>query len=1560
MAATKRRAFEVTGQVIDRKTRRGFASLRVEAWENDLIANSITDARGRFHLSLKGGKQPGLFFKLFRLDQLLKSTSDAVIWTTQAGRPDITIEIEMPAPIPASARRTAPLAVTGQAVHAANGYPLAGLRVGAWFVPPPTKHGGHDGGSGNRHDTLLGEGIADSSGRFAIRFRDAWPARAKLCRLREDPEASFVLKIEGLRGTPLFVSNPLTVASVFPVTLRVPLAAKPILAAAWKGLGARLEKARVAQLHELVRQLVAVPAAQSLFGDWDLETRHSVAARLEHAFLDPDGVLQKFGPLPTLRELHAPEALEQYQKRIARRLRNPRVQQTFITMSGKVASFSDLLEVDWVMDVEELKKGKPGKAVNKFQNAYELPSAGALAQPSIEISLPSKLSGYRDYLRTIYADAPKSADYAKRRDQLENRFHQDFETLSITERPANQILAPIVKKILTAPKGSGYGFGLSAASIDAQGSRTHREYLDYLIGLSKLSGRELGLRYRLNFERHDSVLSSRVQENIGTLQGFYRDSFQCEEEPYQIIPDKLVGKAPFFLQYDEWLAQTGPFYGENFYPITATFASGMDSDLKKQIHDVEDEDIKWFAAIGDIEDLLNAATKARDEGQFKTASEKYQQADDLALMTLRKIFQKKADDPVYASYVINAFQARLQELKALPMNSAGDLEAFVEQLRPAEYIKPVNATNFNPFGQWRDEQRERAQLSVLHLCVYVLPTCLGDLALAMGDYPRAIQQYERTTRFLLARAETADSEGYDPYADGGTYEVPETIPVVEKAFQGGALYREGQLPYTTPRFTKFDDVQVFIGFGLDLIADIAVEIVKPMTHWMEKKFFKLRHGNAMLEWADALYRSDEPGNIARAREIYKAVLWLFGETPPICPTWPSRFRPAPDGLPSFGHHLENPAITAQKARARRGLLQIDADLNYYGFSNDMVPVLRYRPLKDAADRFAATAKSAQQDFLVYMEKIEEALRDSLVTGNMLKKAMLQGQIAVEQAKIAQFTVTLAQRQVDQVNATIKAKEDEIADHDGLGEQFVDWVGGFVGVVKDLPSSATGFVSTNAPSAAGLTEAGEAGSAGLGAAGAMAGYGIFVYAGITSLVNMGEAQNSRAAELKTLKEDTLPLAMAQLKAKQREVTIANLQQQIAQADADLAQALMKFQATRFLNIEFWSKLAAVAKRVMRRYLELGARYGWLAERALAYEQDRLIRVVRFDYFPMKLQGVTGADLLELDLGELDASRLDGIKQTVPVKRTYSLAFDFPLQFGQLRKTGRCSFMTPEEPFRLAYPGTYGYRTRAVTISALSVPVAGAPRGLLTNQGVSLVSRADGTNHVSLRNAEALPLSEFRLSADMAVYELPDEALLNFEGSGVETLWSLEFSNAANPYGLDHLADVLITFDMRAHFSPELYKKHIGTMPTTARRFLFFAASKFLPDGLVQLQGDASPATLEFDVPSLGLPQKEANRKVKNIAIILAADKPLTLTATLSSAAPAENIAIAIEDSVALSNAPPLTDAQSSAPPSPLNALMDLDADQIFVLTIDKAANAGVDFSKITDVIFGLEYTADLSG
>ena len=274
------------------------------------------------------------------------------------------------------------------------------------------------------------------------------------------------------------------------------------------------------------------------------------------------------------------------------------------------------------------------------------------------------------------------------------------------------------------------------------------------------------------------------------------------------------------------------------------------------------------------------------------------------------------------------------------------------------------------------------------------------------------------------------------YAEFGAY----TDQTAITSWPGGAsqhVYVDGSLPYTAQlpvyqsgsgRRTSYNpddnrDMMKFFYDHLNAFAAIAEKMPKPM----EKQFFTLRHGNALLEWADALYRSDEPASIARARELYKAALFLHGTTPPIGPQWPGslviHFH--------FSHHAPNSAVVSQKQRARRGFKQIELGLNYYGVNNDFVPTLRYRALKDAADRFAATAKAAQQDFLVYMGRVEDAIRDGLVTTNMLKKATLQGEIADAQVKIAEFNVMVAKQQVAQVKAAIEAKKKEIQDEDAF-------------------------------------------------------------------------------------------------------------------------------------------------------------------------------------------------------------------------------------------------------------------------------------------------------------------------------------------------------------------------------------------------------------------------------------------------------------------------------------------------------------------------------------------------
>ena len=110
MAKKADQTFRINGRVIDGATRQGIAALRVEAWDKDLISNdlvgsSVTDQQGAFQIEFTSSyfaelfkdQQPDLFFKVFREDELIKSTEDSVLWNVAAGNTEVVIEVDVPA-----------------------------------------------------------------------------------------------------------------------------------------------------------------------------------------------------------------------------------------------------------------------------------------------------------------------------------------------------------------------------------------------------------------------------------------------------------------------------------------------------------------------------------------------------------------------------------------------------------------------------------------------------------------------------------------------------------------------------------------------------------------------------------------------------------------------------------------------------------------------------------------------------------------------------------------------------------------------------------------------------------------------------------------------------------------------------------------------------------------------------------------------------------------------------------------------------------------------------------------------------------------------------------------------------------------------------------------------------------------------------------------------------------------------------------------------------------------------------------------------------------------------
>src|SRR5262245_45631423 len=355
-----------------------------------------------------------------------------------------TVEIPLPCPpgtTPLPERRPgAPLADLrivrklkafapwGTVVNAATAYPLTAVDIRAR-------------GTGKCSTDVVGEDRTDRDGAFRIRCFDDVCTLERLTLLALD-QCKCVFELQWGEGHSAIARCPVSGSTPCPIIIPIPLTYTAVALERWADIGRRLVEQRIARVNALAHALIA-PTGASMFGDMDLETRHSVLIELEQAFLDPDGVLRKQTALPTFYQLRG-GGLAELESKFARAT-DERVGPAFEELQAKVESYRDLLEVDWVLDPGEIARGNVGIGLTKFADAYaDAPLSGQVAtRPQVV----TDLGRYRDYLRTISTGGTKSGTYAGNQALLKNRFQQTFEGYDTAERPANEILIPIVKAI---------------------------------------------------------------------------------------------------------------------------------------------------------------------------------------------------------------------------------------------------------------------------------------------------------------------------------------------------------------------------------------------------------------------------------------------------------------------------------------------------------------------------------------------------------------------------------------------------------------------------------------------------------------------------------------------------------------------------------------------------------------------------------------------------------------------------------------------------------------------------------------------------------------------------------------------------------------------------------------------------------------------------------------------------------------------------------------------------------------------------------------------------------
>jgi hypothetical protein len=1222
-------------------------------------------------------------------------------------------------------------------------------------------------------------------------------------------------------------------------------------------------------------------------------------------------------------------------------------------------------------------------------------------------SLPDDQS-YRDYLRSVFvlfvhqqklgvnADPASFPAIVER--QLARRFFQDFRTADRTEVPLNRLLLPVVAAILTAPIGSGFGFGIAPAALPVPGTRTDRQQLDALLALAPVGVPEFANRYRLPLNEPDSAVSSRVLLNIHTLSRALSDTAQGPVEPAEnmiepqlpgeqgkpILWREVVGSAPFFLRFDEWLARQQPFFAENLFALRTqvdSVAKGLWlTDNRKKFLEYHkglpgSQSVKpyngYFAtmdevhrsatfllAYGAADAKLVELVQAIDKSEFATAERLADEA--------RRLLDSASPDPRpgedwQPEFSVGNFPrplslarrrkakvSNITELTGTRVTYLPDgIERFYELARPEDL--------WNDVVHFRIARDQATRLRTYQQA-FLLPMLRATIRSGLGDLPGAVDVLAGVTGFYIGIGMLGSPVGMVKHAEA---------PVLTRAVAGRLRWNDelGDRPYTA-RLVYDDERNLDGPYSLTPQLRGGHDVLTPdppILHPLEERYARIVQADALLAWAEALYRTDDAAGLERARELYKAVLFLHGEDPGT-----SAYLPAQIVLPWFGL-IENPRRRNQLDRARLALHQLDAGLNFYGYSDEAVPTLRYDALVGAAQRWATGAKSAQTDYLAYLGRVEQLDLDLLAAKAQERKARASVAIAVEVIENAKAGVVVAKRVVADVEKLIAAKQAEIDDANSLFSQFKDYFSGMkssVSSIVDVGKSASeGYTSLStsgvgeALGLGGQTGAGAGAgaaseSAGLGSAlgglGVVGGFAAFAVLSTITLQGMADAATKRQGELAAIKNEALPAAQAAVRVQERNVTIANLQGEIAATELAYARDLINYQNERFLNRDFWDALAGIARRSLHRYLDLSGQAAWFAERALAYRLGLPIRVIRIGYFDPRMRDIGGVDRLALDLAELEALRLGAARVTVPLTRTYSLARDLPLAFGQLKATGGCTFTLTDDDLVAAHPGTFAHRIRAVDV-AVDAPGTLVPaRGMLTNGGFSMLRRAPGAQRVPiLRFADAYPISEFRVRSDLALHGMPGEQLLPFEGAGFTTTWTLDLPPQVNATGLNRITDVRITFDVQAAY--EMPVSAAVPLPASTSRATFVSALAIDATGLATLRNASKPqAKMVFDLDRLALPE---GATITNLAVLLPGVAGGTVEAKLKFGS-GEVRPFQIVDGLAMSNTGALSDG-NPANVQPLNAAASGSPARPATLTITKGSEAAR-LSKARDALIWIEY------
>lgn len=241
-----------------------------------------------------------------------------------------------------------------------------------------------------------------------------------------------------------------------------------------------------------------------------------------------------------------------------------------------------------------------------------------------------------------------------------------------------------------------------------------------------------------------------------------------------------------------------------------------------------------------------------------------------------------------------------------------------------------------------------------------------------------------------------------------------------------------------------------------------------------------------------------------------------------------------------------------------------------------------------------------------------------------------------------------------------------------------------------------------------------------------------------------------------------------------------------------------------TIGFYAWMKRETKALYAKAFQLAFEVAKKSERALQNELgDPSLSYIQYNYLD-GTEGLLAGEKLLFDIKTMEMAYHDLNRREYELTKHVSLLEVAPLALLQLRTTGSCIFVLPEEALDMDGPGHYFRRIKSV---ALTIPCVTGPYSsvncTLTLQNSSIRISPDSGNGYARKGSDDIRFNDYYGTlesivtsggqADSGLFEtnLKDERYLPFEGAGMAaSQWQLTLPADVRQFAFDTISDVIL--------------------------------------------------------------------------------------------------------------------------------------------------------------------------